>query len=188
MGIFENVKANVGIRTAAEMYSAKVGRNGFICCPFHNDKHPSMKLYREHYHCFTCGAHGDVISLTAQILGLSQYEAAQRLATDFEISLDEEQAHKPKRNNYISVKEARELLTEYISLLESVRDKYCPATPDEEWHPLFCDSVRWLPLYKYYLELLDYGNYEEQKQFIKEQRRMFNALRIKLGRARMADG
>lgn len=184
MGIFENVKANVGIRTAAEMYSAKVGRNGFICCPFHNDKHPSMKLYREHYHCFTCGAHGDVISLTAQILGLSQFEAAQRLAADFEI--DNNSSYQPKRNNYISVKEARELLTEYISLLESVRDKYCPATPDEEWHPLFCDSVRWLPLYKYYLELLDYGNYEEHKQFVKQERRLFNGLRTKLRHARMA--
>ena len=184
MGIFEIVKANVGMRTAAEYYGLNVRRNGFTCCPFHNDKHPSMKLYKEHYHCFTCGAHGDVISLTAQILGLSQYEAAQRLAADFEI--DTKAACKPKRKNYISVKEARELLTEYISLLESVRDKYCPATPDEEWHPLFCDSVRWLPLYKYYLELLDYGNYEEQKQFIKEQRRMLNALRIKLNRARMA--
>lgn len=184
MGIFENVKNSVGMKTAAEYYGLKVRQNGFICCPFHNDKHPSMKLYKDHYHCFTCGAHGDVISLTAQVLGLSQYEAAQRLAADF--GIDTKSTYKLKRSNDMTVKETRELLTEYISVLESVRDKYCPATPDEKWHPLFCDCVRWLPLYKYYLELFDYGNYEEQKQFIKDERRMFDALQTKITQTRMA--
>lgn len=184
MGIFENVKMSLSLSEVAEHYGLKVQRNGFFCCPFHNDRHPSMKLYKDHYHCFTCGAHGDVISLTAQILGLSQYEAAQKLAADFGITLDSKSI--AKRSKYISVYEAKKILKEYISILENTRDKYCPASPDEEWHPLFADSVRWLSLYQYYYDLLVFGNHEEQKQFIQQEKRLFNGLRTKLRKSGMA--
>lgn len=184
MGIFESVKSNLNLTDVAEHYGITVQRNGFCCCSFHNDRHPSMKLYKDHYHCFTCGAHGDVISLTAQMLGLSQYEAAQKLAVDFGITLGDKSI--PTRRNYISVYEAKKLLKEYISILENTRDKYCPTSPDEEWHPLFCDSVRWLPLYQYYYDLLVFGNHEEQKQFIQEEKRLFNGLQTKLRKSGMA--
>lgn len=42
-----------------------------------------MKLYGDHFHCFGCGAHGDVIDLTAGLLGYSKAEAARRLEADF---------------------------------------------------------------------------------------------------------
>ena len=42
-------------------YAIKVNRGGFICCPFHNEKTPSMKIYERSFHCFGCGAHGDVL-------------------------------------------------------------------------------------------------------------------------------
>lgn len=29
-------------------------------CPFHADRHPSLTVYEDHYHCFPCGAHGDL--------------------------------------------------------------------------------------------------------------------------------
>ncbi len=54
------MKQSVTTRQAAEHYGIHVGRNGMACCPFHNDKTPSMKLDRR-YHCFGCGADGDVI-------------------------------------------------------------------------------------------------------------------------------
>ena len=60
MNVFEAVKQSVTTRQAAEHYGIRVGRNGMACCPFHNDKTPSMKLDRR-YHCFGCGADGDVI-------------------------------------------------------------------------------------------------------------------------------
>ena len=44
---------------------------------------PSLKLYGDHFHCFGCGAHGDVIDLTAGLLGCSKGEAARRLVADF---------------------------------------------------------------------------------------------------------
>lgn len=42
------------------------GANKVACCPFHTDKTPSLVLYKDHtYHCFGCGAHGDVLDFVA---------------------------------------------------------------------------------------------------------------------------
>ena len=60
MNVFEAVKQSVTTREAAEHYGIRVNRNGMACCPFHNDKTPSMKLDKR-FHCFGCGADGDVI-------------------------------------------------------------------------------------------------------------------------------
>ena len=86
MTIYETIKAAVPVRQAAEHYGLKVNRNGMACCPFHNDRHPSMKLNEDYYYCFSCGATGDVIDLVARLCNLGNYEAAQRLADDFGIS------------------------------------------------------------------------------------------------------
>lgn len=80
---FETVKAAVTLRQAADHYGLKTNRSGMVCCPFHDDRHPSMKLNEDYFYCFGCGATGDVVDFTARLLGLSAYEAAQRLATDF---------------------------------------------------------------------------------------------------------
>ena len=86
--IFKIVKSAVTPRQAAEAYGLAIGRNDMARCPFHNDKTPSMKLYEDHFYCFGCGAAGDVVTLTAQLLGLGPYEAAKRLARDFGLDPD----------------------------------------------------------------------------------------------------
>ena len=58
-------------------------KHSFMRCPFHADRTPSLKLYGDHFHCFGCGAHGDVIDLAAGLLGCSKSEAARRLEADF---------------------------------------------------------------------------------------------------------
>ena len=44
MNVFEAVKQSVTARQAVEHYGIRVGRNGMVCCPFHEDRTPSMKL------------------------------------------------------------------------------------------------------------------------------------------------
>ena len=44
MNIFSEVKEHLTARQAAEYYGLKVKRNGTACCPFYDDKHPSMKI------------------------------------------------------------------------------------------------------------------------------------------------
>ena len=58
------------------------GREFLGVCPFHNDTKPSLSVVDEKnfYHCFACGAHGDVITFTMEIEGLSFPEAVEKLA------------------------------------------------------------------------------------------------------------
>ena len=74
MTLFELVKQNICVPNAAEHYGLQISRNGMACCPFHDDRHPSMKLNERYFYCFGCGATGDVIDLVAKLFGLSSYE------------------------------------------------------------------------------------------------------------------
>ena len=67
MNLFETVKAAVTVRLAAEHYGLKVERGGMVRCPFHDDRHPSMKLNESYFYCFGCGATGDVIDFVARL-------------------------------------------------------------------------------------------------------------------------
>lgn len=80
MNYFEEVKQNVTTRQAAEFYGLTVSRNGMALCPFHEDRHPSMKVDRR-FHCFGCHADGDVIDFTARLFNLKPMEAAQKLTS-----------------------------------------------------------------------------------------------------------
>ena len=93
MNLFQTVKYGVSCREAAERYGVSVNRQGKALCPFHNDRHPSLYVADDHYYCFACGAHGDVIGFAANFFGLPIYEAAQRLAADFGIDTDSKQKH-----------------------------------------------------------------------------------------------
>ena len=76
--VFEAVKQSVSTRDAAAFYGIEVKRNGMACCPFHDDKNPSMKV-DQRFHCFGCGEDGDVIDFTAKLFNLSPKEAAEKL-------------------------------------------------------------------------------------------------------------
>ena len=86
MNQFESVKAAVPLRQAAETYGLRVLPNSMTCCPFHKDRHPSLKLNEDYFFCFGCGASGDVIDFTARLFGISLKDAAEKLAEDFGIN------------------------------------------------------------------------------------------------------
>lgn len=98
MNIFSEIKEHLTARQAAEYYGLKVKRNGTTCCPFHDDKHPSMKIDKN-YHCFACGVGGDAIDYVSRMFGLSQYDAALKLIEDFALPID------TKGNKDLSVQE-----------------------------------------------------------------------------------
>lgn len=60
----------------------KAGREWKACCPFHNEKTPSFTVSDEKgfYHCFGCGAHGDVIRWMTDQRGLAFMDAVKELA------------------------------------------------------------------------------------------------------------
>lgn len=83
--LFEIVKRNITTRQTAEAYGFQPNRRSMICCPFHADRNPSMKV-DSRFHCFGCGANGDVIDFTAKLFQLSLRKAAEKLVADFGLS------------------------------------------------------------------------------------------------------
>ena len=71
MNLFEIVKYGVNCREAAERYGVAVNHYGMALCPFHNDRHPSLYVADDHYHCFACGEHGDVIDFVSKAVRLA---------------------------------------------------------------------------------------------------------------------
>ena len=173
--VFEVVKQSVTARGAAELYGIAVGRGGMACCPFHDDRHPSMKVDTR-FHCFGCGADGDVIDFTARLYDLSPKEAAEKLAQDFGLSYDSKAL---PRRSYVRQKseaqvrkEKREhgwrVLTDYYHLLRKWEADYSPRTPDEDPHPRFLEAIQKKDYMGYLLDTFLDSSTEEQDQWITE--------------------
>ena len=174
--VFETVKQSVTIREAAERYGIEVKRGGMACCPFHDDKNPSMKLNEEYFYCFGCGATGDVIDLTARLYNLSPKEAAEKLAQDFGLIYD---SQAPPRRNYVRQKteaqkfqenrdHAFRVLADYFHLLRKWEAGYTPKTPEEPMHPRFLEAVQQKDYIGYLLDSFLEDSPEEQKLWIAE--------------------
>ena len=144
MTIFEVVKSMVTPRMAAEHFGLDVSRNGMVCCPFHDDRHPSMKLYEDHYHCFGCQANGDVIAFTSNLFAITPLEAAQKLAADFGIREDRPSVL-AKLKMYTTQAEDEKLcfrvLSEYLHILQDWKKRYAPQTPEEEPDDRFVENT-----------------------------------------------
>ena len=176
MTMYETIKAAVPVKQAAEHYGLKVNRNGMARCPFHNDRHPSLKLNEDYFFCFGCGAKGDVIDLVARLFELSGYEAAQKLATDFGIDTEPGQAavasSKPKRPHIRQFREDEMLcfrvLTDYLHLLEDWKVRYAPETPDDEWDDRFVEACQMLDYIEYLADILTVGDLEERVAVVDE--------------------
>ena len=173
--VFEAVKQSVSTREAAAFYGIEVKRNGMACCPFHDDKNPSMKV-DQRFHCFGCGADGDVIDFTAKLFDLSPKEAAEKLAQDFGLIYD---SQAPPRRRYVRQKtEAQKfredrqrcyrVLSDYYYLLKKWEADHSPRTPEEEPHPRFVEAIQKKTYVEYLLDLFLYESEEEQKAWIAE--------------------
>lgn len=168
MNVFETVKAAVTVRQAAEHYGLDVQRNGMCCCPFHNDRHPSMKLNEDYFYCFGCGTHGDVIEFTDRLFGLSSYEAAVKLAYDFGIDPDKlPVAAALKKPEYqlaraFQKKElhCRRVLCDYLHLLEDWKERYAPSSPEDEWDDRFVEACQMLDCIEYLSDILTFAELE----------------------------
>lgn len=173
--VFEVVKQSVSTREEAAFYGIEVKRNGMACCPFHEDKNPSMKV-DQRFHCFGCGADGDVMDFTAKLFDLSPKEAAEKLAQDFGLIYD---SQAPPRRRYVRQKtEAQKfredrqrcyrVLSDYHHLLKKWESDHSPRTPEEEPHPRFVEAIQKKTYVEYLLDLFLYESEEEQKAWIAE--------------------
>ena len=187
MNIFQEMKERVTARQVAERYGLKVSRNGMACCPFHNDKHPSMKIDRNYY-CFACGAKGDAVNYVDILFGLSQFEAAKKINEDFalgipigkqevrkkrepEVRKKEKVPTKEERMQFVQKKidkwarDAANVLLRYLRWMEFWNEFYKPESMEAEWHPLFAEALQNESKISFLVDILMFGTDEEILDF-----------------------
>ena len=187
MNIFQEMKERVTARQVAERYGLKVSRNGMACCPFHNDKYPSMKIDRNYY-CFACGAKGDAVNYVAILFGLSQFKAAKKINEDFalgipigkqevrkkrepEVRKKEKVPTKEERIQFVQkkidgwAKDAVNVLLRYLRWMEFWNEFYKPESMEAEWHPLFAEALQNESKISFLVDILMFGTDEEILDF-----------------------
>ena len=174
MNRIETIKEAVSPADAAGRYGQTICRNGMTLCPFHDDHHPSLRLYDDHFYCFACAAHGDVIDLTAKLLGISVPEAIRHLEEDFGINTDADlpKIARPARPHLSRFREDELLclstLTEYERLLRGWKTEYAPKTPDDPIDDRFVEACQMLDRIEYLADFLCSAGLEERVKAVDE--------------------
>lgn len=134
-----------------------------------------MKLNRDYFYCFGCGAAGDATEFVARLFGLSPYEAAQKIAADF--GLD---ANRPptksvivelnRRRNAQARKENERLcvsvLTDYLWQLRDWKCQYTPQSPDELPDDRYVEACHQLDYVEYLLDGLLQDGQDERREIV----------------------
>ena len=165
MNLFDTVKAAVTPRMAAERYGLPIQQGSMICCPFHADRTPSMKLNEDYFYCFGCGATGDVIDLVAKLFNLSSYEAAKKLAADFGIAGQKPSIlAKLKRGKSQAEAERRcfRVLGDYLQILQDWKTNCAPQSPEDAIDPRYAEASHMLERIENMLDILTCGTPQER--------------------------
>lgn len=174
MTIFEEVKELVDVPTAARHYGVEVHRGNMALCPFHRERHPSCKLYADHYYCFGCQAHGDVIRLVQELLGLTPIEAVKQINSDFGLGLDVDKPPDMEKINrrrqeiarqkaeQANIERMYDILLRYYTLLDKYKICYAPKTPDDEIDGRYVYAVHNIEYAWYLLETFNRTDAAEQ--------------------------
>lgn len=167
--VVQIIKDRLTMREVLERYGYTADRKGFICCPFHNEKTPSMRVYDKDYHCFGCGEHGDVITFVQKLFNLSFQEALKKIDIDFCLNLYGDKTFEELRKSHYQLKqlqakrkrekaEREQAKAQYWAVfdewkrLDDNKKKFAPKMPDEELHPLFIEALQKLSYQEHLLE------------------------------------
>ena len=185
MSIFREIRERIPAKDAAEYYGIHVNRRGMACCPFHDDKTPSMKV-DERYHCFACGADGDAINFVSHLFGIPPIEAARKLAEDFGIPLPPDPAGSSaldkEKIRALTIKREKEnilyekfrqtenafyrTLCEYARLLEDWAVQYRPSERNADPDPRFVEAMINRSKVDYLIDGLFSGSLEDRISII----------------------
>lgn len=158
----EDLKQSIKIRDLCGQYGIKIDRKGFCCCPFHNEKTASMKIYdnTNTYHCFGCGVSGDIFKLVQGLENCDFKTAFIKLGGTYKQMTDNQRivanSQRERVRKQRELKEAadKELKTELGVILSLIREGLKVFVPfSEEWN--YCQNKK--PVIENYWEELTGG-------------------------------
>ena len=169
MDLFTQIKMAVPVKEAADYYGLEVSRGSMICCPFHADRTPSMKLNEDYFYCFGCGAHGDVIEFTSKLFGISALDAAKKLAADFGINGEKPSIlAKLQRGKSQAEAERRcfRVLGDYLRILQDWKTNCAPQSPEDAIDPRYAEACHMLERIENMLDILTLGTPKERAEVV----------------------
>ncbi len=176
MGVFDEVKNQVPVRTVMEQAGIVFNRSNMCKCPFHPDKTASMKVKPDDkkYFCFACGEKGDAIDFVSKYYGLPPVEAAKHIADDFGIAYDRQVRSPPKPVKREkspeqvlaeTITRTFRVLSDYLHLLKEWKRDFPPQSMDDI-DDRYVEAVQNIPKLEYQLDLLLWGDEKERKLLV----------------------
>jgi hypothetical protein len=174
--VFEVVKQNITTKDAVVHYGFHPNQSGLICCPFHHDKHPSMKVDKRFF-CFGCGASGDVIDFVSQYFNLPVKDAAIKLESDYGLIIDKGEIKSAKppvpirsvtNEPTVTMREitkAFRTVSDYRNILREWKVIYAPKSMDEVWDEHFVEALDQWTKCEYIEDGLLFGSRDEIREF-----------------------
>ena len=172
MNPYEIIKDSITVPQAAERYGLATERSGMACCPFHEDHHPSMKLNERYFYCFGCGAKGDVIDLTARLLGTTTKDTVSILLRDFclDPSAEPTKAIPRKRPAIHQFRqdetECFNVLNALHRLLQDWKVQYAPVSPEDPLDDHYLLACRQAEGIEYALDILTVGGLTDRVKLV----------------------
>ena len=173
--VFAECRERVSAAEIAQLYGFCPSRSGYICCPFHGEKTPSLKLYAgdRGWYCYGCHEGGDVIAFTSKLFGLDRMDAIRKLDADFSLGLPLDRPQSSQEREEIKrYKEVRETEQLFQAWRESLLTQLCAAIrtgnlalrdkPTEAWTDAETLAVQELARLEWWLESLEADIMEEQ--------------------------
>lgn len=187
MDFANEIRNSLDTQEVFSNYGLRPNRSGFVCCFLHNERTPSMKVYKGNcgYYCFGCGARGSVIDFVMQYFGLTFTDAISKINADFSLGLPigerislrqrREMEHRQMERQEERNREQRErerMEGEYWAAFDvwkkydTNKREYAPKSPSEGFHPLFVEAVKNIDRAAYELSvaemrLKDYANHRQ---------------------------
>lgn len=155
------------------MQIIKKGKENATLCPFHNDTNPSLMLYKDHYHCFACNAHGDIFTIIKKIKKNDFYESVNWLENEFPyvISRKPEIASQKKYSKKIGFDIAYDSFKKMSIEEKRLLEKFSEKRKYSNEFLIDCEIfyVQKNKLSKQYINDIEYRNLLLEKYLIKEE-------------------
>ncbi len=131
---FETIKTAVHIEDLMNYYGIHTNRQGMACCPLHNEKTPSFKVYPKtnSFYCFGCGAGGDVIKFVELMENVGAASAARMLDGVFGLGVCDTKIDPALMKEQIRRKRKKEALERYKAWERGFIDKLIAEKPEHE--------------------------------------------------------
>lgn len=123
----EIIKQRITMPNVISYYGFHTNRSGFMRCPFHEEKTPSLKIYPEGkgWYCYGCGAGGSVIDFVMKLFHVNFSEAVAKLDSDFCLGL---------QTGPLSMRDKQKLAQKQAELQQQ---RYCEQTARRQYEIMY---------------------------------------------------